>query len=175
MVKNKIGGKGHKKSKRTPEDENTKQIIYKEDEQEYGKVTKLLGNCHCLVISDDGVERQCAIRGKMRKRVWIANGDFVLISLRSFQDYKADIILKYSISDSRNLIKFNEIKNLKIDINEDNKEYDDDDDEFVRFDEEADDNDNLLIISNKNKNNNIDINENQDSDSDINSDDINNI
>lgn len=137
MVKNKIGGKGHKKSKRITEDTN-KQIIYKEDQQEYGKVTKLLGNCHCLVLSDDGVERQCAIRGNMRKRIWIAKGDFVLISLRSFQDYKADIILKYSIDDTRNLIKSNEIKNLKIEINEINEDNEDED-EYIDFDIDAED------------------------------------
>merc|ERR1719400_128448 len=38
----------------------------------------------------DGVKRLCHIRGKMRKKVWVAQGDIVLIGLRDYQDGKAD-------------------------------------------------------------------------------------
>jgi translation initiation factor 1A len=54
----------------------------------------MLGNGRCDCMCIDGVKRLCHIRGKMRKRVWIATGDIVLISLRDFQDEKADIITK---------------------------------------------------------------------------------
>merc|ERR1719516_657835 len=43
----------------------------------------------------DGVKRLCHIRGKLRKKVWINQGDIVLIGLRDYQDAKADVILKY--------------------------------------------------------------------------------
>lgn len=138
MVKNKIGGKGHKKSKKPTDEISNKQLILKEDEQEYAKITKLLGNCHCNVLTDDGIELQCGIRGNMRKRVWINNGDFVLISLRDFQSYKGDIIHKYSDTDARTLIKSNDIKNLKIDrVDETNNEVVDDNDDYIGFDEDA--------------------------------------
>merc|ERR1719213_447000 len=42
----------------------------------------------------DGVERLCHIRGKLRKKVWIAQSDIVLVGLRDYQDAKADVILK---------------------------------------------------------------------------------
>jgi len=32
----------------------------------------------------------------MRKKVWINQGDIVLLSLRDFQDDKADVIVKYT-------------------------------------------------------------------------------
>ena len=48
----------------------------------------------------------------MVKRVWINNSDFVLVSLRDFQDYKADIIHKYNETDAKKLIQMSEIKNL---------------------------------------------------------------
>ena len=31
----------------------------------------------------------------MRKKVWVNNGDIILLGLRDFQDEKADVILKY--------------------------------------------------------------------------------
>merc|ERR1719461_163767 len=51
----------------------------------------------------DGKERLCRIRGKMRKKFWIGNGDIVLLGLREFQDEKADIIEKYKPDEVRRL------------------------------------------------------------------------
>merc|ERR1719471_1454294 len=34
----------------------------------------------------DGVERLCHIRGKLRKKVWIAQSDIVLVGLRDYPD-----------------------------------------------------------------------------------------
>ncbi len=53
----------------------------------------MLGNgrleAHCF----DDVKRLCHIRGKMRKRTWVNQGDIVLVGLRDYQDVKADVIL----------------------------------------------------------------------------------
>jgi hypothetical protein len=35
-------------------------------------------------------------------QVWINQGDIVLLSLRDFQDDKADVIVKYSADEARN-------------------------------------------------------------------------
>lgn len=51
----------------------------------------------------------CHIRGKLRKKVWVNAQDIVLVGLREYQDDKADIILKYSADEARNLIKYGEI------------------------------------------------------------------
>merc|ERR1719266_3047281 len=56
----------------------------------------------------DGTKRLCHIRGKMRKKVWVAQGDIVLIGLRDFQDSKADVILKYMPDEARNLKSYGE-------------------------------------------------------------------
>merc|ERR1711915_334961 len=57
----------------------------------------------------DGVKRLCHIRGKLRKKVWINASDVILIGLRDYQDAKADVILKYSADEARNLINYGEI------------------------------------------------------------------
>ena len=41
----------------------------------------------------------------MKKRVWIAKGDIVLVALREFQDKKVDIIDKYSQNHVHQLVK----------------------------------------------------------------------
>lgn len=107
MVKNSIGGKNAKKISRSSTQENeNRQLLYKEDEQCYGYVQKLLGDSRCSVLCDDNVERLCVIRGKMKKKIWIKLNDLVLVSLRDFEDKKADIIHKYK-DEEKNILENN--------------------------------------------------------------------
>jgi translation initiation factor 1A len=125
MVRNKgKGGKNFKKAKNY-EIVDKRQIIYKTEGQEYALITKMLGNGRCECKCYDGRTRLGHIRGKMHKRVWICIGDTVLVSLRDYQDDKADIIHKYTSEETKTLISYNEITgNIKIDdedgINDDN-------------------------------------------------------
>ena len=64
-----------------------------------GIATKLLGFDRVSVKCQDGNERLCRIRGKMKRRVWIREGDVVLISPWDFQSNKrGDIIWRYTKS-----------------------------------------------------------------------------
>ena len=76
---------------------------------EYAQVAKMLGNGRLEAMCFDGVKRLCHIRGKLRKKVWINQGDIVLVGLREFQDQKADVILKYNDDEARNLKTYGEI------------------------------------------------------------------
>nr|WCZ58434.1 translation initiation factor 1A [Paratrimastix eleionoma] len=109
MPKNKgKGGKNRRKGKNENELEK-RELIFKEEGQEYAQVLKMLGNgrleAHCF----DGQTRLCHIRGKLRKKVWVNTGDIILIGLRDYQDDKADVILKYSPDEARNLKKYGQI------------------------------------------------------------------
>ena len=108
---NKKGGKGYKKGKKGSQN-TTKDLIFKVEGQEYAVVLKLLGNCRLEAQCYDGVKRLCHIRGAMRKKVWINMGDTILVSLRDFQDNKADVINKYSPEDVRKLQEYGEFKEM---------------------------------------------------------------
>jgi len=59
--------------------------------------TKLLGFDRIMVKCQDGHERLCRIRGKMKRRVWIREGDVVLVSPWDFQtDTRGDVIWRYT-------------------------------------------------------------------------------
>jgi len=61
-----------------------------------GIAVKMLGFDRILVNCQDGHERLCRIRGKIKRRVWIRQGDIVLISPWDFQsDKRGDIIWRY--------------------------------------------------------------------------------
>lgn len=67
---------------------------------------KLLGFDRILVKCQDGHERLCRIRGKMKRRVWIREGDVVLVSPWDFQsDRRADVIWRYTRAQAEMLRK----------------------------------------------------------------------
>ncbi|XP_050306073.1 eukaryotic translation initiation factor 1A, X-chromosomal [Anthonomus grandis grandis] len=108
MPKNKgKGGKNRRRGKNENETEK-RELIFKEDGQEYAQVAKMLGNGRLEAMCFDGVKRLCHIRGKLRKKVWINQGDIILIGLRDYQDAKADVILKYTPDEARNLKTYGE-------------------------------------------------------------------
>ena len=72
MPKNKgKGGKNYKKGKKTDDGATRRELIFKEDGQEYAQVQKMLGDGRAALSCYDGVARVGLIRGTMRRRVWI--------------------------------------------------------------------------------------------------------
>lgn len=104
----KKGGHARRAGKRRDE-ENERALLFREIGQEYGQITKMLGDRRVTVRCFDGKTRQCKVRGKMRKRVWVAVGDIVLVSLRDFQDDKGDVVHRYNTTEARNLVIYKEL------------------------------------------------------------------
>jgi translation initiation factor 1A len=61
-----------------------------------GRAVKMLGAERIMVKCQDGKERLCRIRGKLKRRVWVREGDIVLVSPWDFQsDKRGDIFWRY--------------------------------------------------------------------------------
>jgi translation initiation factor 1A len=61
-----------------------------------GMAVKMLGAERIMVKCQDGKERLCRVRGKLKRRVWIREGDIVLVSPWDFQSEKrGDIFWRY--------------------------------------------------------------------------------
>jgi translation initiation factor 1A len=62
-----------------------------------GIATKMLGFDRLMVKCQDGHERLCRIRGKMKRRVWIRVNDIVVVSPWEFQtESRGDITWRYT-------------------------------------------------------------------------------
>ena len=73
------------------------EMVYPSQNDVLGVVVKLLGFDRILVKCQDGKERLCRIRGKMKRRVWIREGDVVLVSPWDFQgDKRGDVFWRYT-------------------------------------------------------------------------------
>ncbi len=102
-----MGGNKRKKGKKQVQED--RELAYKGESEEYAQVIKILGDgrfeCNCT----DGIKRIAHVRGKMRKRIWIANGDIILVSLRDFEPEKCDVVEKYKEKEVAKLKKAGEI------------------------------------------------------------------
>jgi translation initiation factor 1A len=115
MPKNTIGGKGHKKSKTVVLEK--KNVPYKEDGTDYAFVIDALGNGRLKVFCfEDKQTRIAHIRGSMYKKVWIVKDDVILISLRSYEDKKCDVIYKYDQDDIKFLTRLEHIDKNYINV-----------------------------------------------------------
>lgn len=85
-------------------------LIYKDDEQEYALVKKSLGNKRFLVVLESNKQELVGrLRGNIHKRDWVNIDDLVLISTRDFQQDKVDIIHHYTPEEFKYLKRKNEV------------------------------------------------------------------
>ena len=86
----------------------------KENEM-FGIADQLLGASKIRVMCEDGVSRVGRIPGKIKKRMWIREGDLLIISVWDFQPDKCDVRFRYTKTQAVNLSKRNKVpKNLDI-------------------------------------------------------------
>ncbi len=84
----------------------------KGDGAEYAQVVRLLGDGRVEVNCMDGKNRMATIRGSIYKKTRIVSGDWVIIGLRPFDDKKADVVVKYTDEEVRQLQSMGLIKKL---------------------------------------------------------------
>ncbi|MFP4217406.1 MAG: translation initiation factor eIF-1A [Salinarchaeum sp.] len=74
-----------------------------DDDEVFAEVTNMLGANRVTVRCADGVERTARIPGKMQKRIWIREGDIVLVEPWEWQDEKADITWRYEQAEAETI------------------------------------------------------------------------
>jgi translation initiation factor 1A len=85
--------------KKVLSEKNLRQMLYPSENDVLGVVQKLLGFDRVLVKCQDGYTRTCRIRGKMKRRTWIREGDIVLVSPWDFQsEERGEIFHRYTQS-----------------------------------------------------------------------------
>ena len=79
-----------------------------------GIIQQFLGYDRARVLCVDGKVRLCRIPGKLKKRMWMREGDVVLVAPWEFQyDKRGDIIYRYSSSELQRLERMGLLEELK--------------------------------------------------------------
>ena len=74
---------------------NLKELVMPQAGEVLGRAIKMTGGDQVIVKCVDGETRQCRIRGKLKRRMWIREGDIVLVAPWDFDNRKADILWRY--------------------------------------------------------------------------------
>jgi len=80
----------------TPGQEIRVRIPHLKQGEVFGVADQLLGASRIKVMCADGKSRLGRIPGKLKKRMWIREGDLVVVRPWEFQDEKADILHRYT-------------------------------------------------------------------------------
>ena len=78
-------------------DDMVRAPLPKENKREmFGVADQLLGASKIKIMCADGKSRMGRIPGKLKKRMWMREGDLLIIRPWEFQDEKADIVYRYT-------------------------------------------------------------------------------
>lgn len=75
-----------------------KDLVLPGEGEVLGVVEKLLGSDHIMVRCVDGKVRLGRIRGKLKRKIWIRDGDLVLVAPWPFDDTKCDVLWRYTVA-----------------------------------------------------------------------------
>jgi initiation factor 1A len=100
-------------------EDKKRDLVLKEDMEEYGKIDKMLGDGRFNVILCTGESMVSILAKRFRRKskkggrnpgekVFIGSGDVVLVAFRSFEN-KCDIIYKYEKNEVARLINISEL------------------------------------------------------------------
>lgn len=78
----------------------------------FGVATQLLGASKIQVMCEDGQSRVGRIPGKIKKRMWIREGDLLIVSIWDFEPSKCDVRFRYTRTQAVNLSRRGKIPKL---------------------------------------------------------------
>ena len=61
-----------------------------------GLIDQRVGGSRMLVKCNDSKVRNCKVLGKLRRTLWLREGDYVIVEPWEFDDTKGNIIFKYT-------------------------------------------------------------------------------
>ncbi len=83
--------------------EEEKDLKLPDEDEVLGIVESMLGDNRLKVRCADGETRTARIPGKMRKRVWVGEGDVVIIEPWEWQDERGEVKHRYSEAEADKL------------------------------------------------------------------------
>ncbi len=106
--------KGGNKGYQRPEDEGFVRVRMPRDGQSLGIVEQRLGGSRMRVRCFDGKTRVCRIPGRLKRKLWIREGDTILVEPWDISgDERGDVIFKYRPNQVKILEKKGMLEGIK--------------------------------------------------------------
>lgn len=79
-----------------PTQEGPVRVKLPREGQHIGIITQRVGGSRMLISCMDGKTRNCKVPGRLRRGMWLREGDVVIVEPWEFDDEKGNILFKYS-------------------------------------------------------------------------------
>lgn len=90
------GGRGQGAKVPLSAEEERRRMRFPREGEILGVVLGLMGGSRMKVACKDGKERMCRIPGKLKNKIWVKEGDVVIVKPWSIEgDSKGDVIWRY--------------------------------------------------------------------------------
>lgn len=94
-----------RKRKKKRRQERPKELVLPGEGEILCIVERLVGAEHLIARCADGKSRMCRIPGRFKRRMWIREGDVILVVPWEFDDKKADVVHRYFPDEARQLVE----------------------------------------------------------------------
>jgi len=81
--------------------------------QVLGIIEQRVGGSRMVVKCIDGVARNCKVPGRLRRRLWLREGDIVIIEPWDFDNTKGNVMFKYNPTQVQWLRKKGHLKDIE--------------------------------------------------------------
>jgi translation initiation factor 1A len=78
------------------QEEQKVRVRFPRDGQFIGLIDQRVGGSRMLVKCSDGKTRNCKVPGRLRRGMWLREGDYVIVEPWEFDDSKGSIMFKYT-------------------------------------------------------------------------------
>ena len=106
-------GKKKKKERGPIEPPVITRVRLPEGRQVFGIVEQRVGGSRMVVKCMDGKARNCKVPGRLRRALWVREGNLVIIEPWEFDDTKGDILFKYNPAQVNWLKRKGYLKNIE--------------------------------------------------------------
>ena len=86
----------NKKNNPTPTPEGPIRVKLPKEGEVLGVLEQRLGASRILIRCLDGKSRNCRVPGRLKRKLWLREGDVVLVKPWEFDDDKGDVLFKYN-------------------------------------------------------------------------------
>ncbi len=80
--------------------------------QVLGVIEQRVGGSRMIIKCVDGKSRNCRVPGRLRRRLWLREGDIVIVKPWEFDNEKGDVLYKYNPSQVHWLKKKGHLKKI---------------------------------------------------------------
>ena len=82
--------------KEIPNEEQKVRVRFPRGKELIGIIDQRVGGSRMLVKCSDGKTRNCKVPGRLRRGMWLREGDYIIIEPWEFDNTKGSILFKYN-------------------------------------------------------------------------------